>query len=90
MRWRVEVSREAQEQLLKFPRNVQARIERAIDELEQRDDSQWSNVKALQGKEWKGRYRKRIGDYRIFFRKVPDRGQVEISAIFIKSKDTYR
>ena len=47
MRWRVELSCEAEEQLLKLPRNAQARIERAIDELEERDDSQWSNVKAL-------------------------------------------
>lgn len=90
MRFRVEISREAEKQLLKFPRNVRDRIERAIDEFEEKDDSQWSNIKALQGPEWKGRLRKRVGGYRIIFMKYPDRGVVEISAILIKSKDTYR
>jgi mRNA-degrading endonuclease RelE of RelBE toxin-antitoxin system len=90
MRWSAELSDAAQKQLTRFPRNVRDRIERAIDEFEQTDDSQWSNVKALQGPEWKGRYRKRVGAYRIIFRKFPDRSVVEISAILIKSKDTYR
>jgi len=30
-------------------------MEHAIDEFEEKDDSQWSNIKALQGAEWKGR-----------------------------------
>ena len=90
MPWSVEVSGEAQKQLLKFPRNVQRRIGQAINEFEEKDESQWSNVKALQGPEWKGRFRKRVGAYRIIFRKFPDRGVVEVSAILIKSKDTYR
>jgi len=36
-----------------------------------------------------GRLRKRVGPYRIIFRKFPDRGVVEISAILVKSKGTY-
>ncbi len=90
MRYRVEVSKEAEDQLSKFPRKVRDRLERAIDELEEKDDSLWSNIKTLQGPQWKGRLRKRVGDYRIILRKFPDRGVVEISAILIKSKDTYR
>ena len=90
MRYRAEVSKEAEEQLSKLPRKVRDRFERAIDELEENDDSLWSNMKALQGTQWKGRYRKRLGAYRIILRKFPDRGVVEISAILIKSKDTYR
>lgn len=90
MRYRAEVSKEAEHQLSKFPRNVRDRLERAIDELEEKDDSQWSNIRALQGLQWKGRLRKRVGDYRIILKKFPDRGAVEISAILIKSKDTYR
>ncbi len=90
MRWSAELSDQAQEQLARFPRNIRDRIERALDEFEQKDDSQWSNIKALQGPEWKGRYRKRVGAYRIIFRKFPDRGVVQISAILIKSKDTYQ
>jgi mRNA-degrading endonuclease RelE of RelBE toxin-antitoxin system len=90
MRYRAEVSKQAEEQLSKFPRNVRDRLERAIDELEEKDDSQWSNIKALQGPQWKGRLRKRVGDYRIILRTIPDLAVVEISAILIKSKDTYR
>ncbi len=89
MRFRVELSKEAQKQLAAFPRDVRDRMERAIDEFE-RDDSQWTNVKALQGLQWRGRFRKRVGPYRIIFRKYPERGALEISAILIKSKDTYR
>jgi mRNA-degrading endonuclease RelE of RelBE toxin-antitoxin system len=90
MRFRVEVSRDAQEQLSRFPRDVRERMEHAIDEFEEKDDSQWSNIKALQGPEWKGRLRKKVGPYRIIFRKFPDRAVVEISAILLRSKHTYR
>jgi mRNA-degrading endonuclease RelE of RelBE toxin-antitoxin system len=92
MRWRVELSREAQKQLLKFPRDIQERLERAIDEFEEKDESQWTNIKALRGPEWKGRLRKIVGPYRIIFRKVKvlDRAVVEISAILIRAKDSYR
>jgi mRNA-degrading endonuclease RelE of RelBE toxin-antitoxin system len=89
MRFRVEVSKEAEKQLSKFPRKVRDRLVEAIDEFEQKDDSQWSNIKALKGPEWKGRLRKRAGNYRIIFTKSPDRGIVEISAILIRSKSTY-
>lgn len=90
MRYRFEFSTESQKQLSQFPRDVQERLARAIDDLESKDDSQWSNVKALQGAQWKGRFRKKVGPYRIIFRKFPDRGLAEISTMLIKSKDTYR
>ena len=90
MRYRFEFSTESQKQLSRFPRDVQERVARAIDDLESKDDSQWSNVKALQGAQWKGRFRKKVGPYRIIFRKFPDRGVAEISTMLIKSKDTYK
>lgn len=90
MRYRVEVSDEAEKQRSRFPRNVRDRIEHAVNEFEEKDDSQWTNIKALQRPQWKGRLRKTVGKYRIIFMKVPDRGVVNISAILIKSKDTYR
>jgi len=90
MRWRVEISDDAEKQLARFPRNIRDRIERAIDEFEEKEDSQWSNIKALQGSEWKGCLRKRLGPYRIIFRKFSERAIVEISAILVKSKGTYR
>jgi len=56
---------------------VQGRLKQAIDELEKKDDSQWSNVKALQVAV-EGSFRKRVGDYRIIFRKFPERATVGI------------
>ncbi len=90
MRWRVELSTEAEKQLSQFPREAQRRLARAIDEFESNDDSHWSNIKALQGEQWKGRFRKRVGPYRIIFRRDSEHGTVEISAILLRSKDTYR
>ncbi len=90
MRFRVELSHEAQKHLSRFPRDVRERMEHAIDEFEEKDDSQWSNIKALQGPQWKGRLRKTVGPYRIIFIKFPASGVVEISAILIKSRDTYK
>lgn len=90
MNWRFELSRLAKEQLARLPKDAQERIARAIDEMERRDDRQWSNVKALHGAAWKGRYRKRAGPFRIVFEKFPDEGLVSISAILIRAKDTCR
>ena|SRR5689334_2563383 len=60
MAWAVELSRDAEKELGRLPRDVQKRIERAIDEME--SDPFRSNVKALKGPEWKGRYRKKDRD----------------------------
>lgn len=90
MNWRIELSREAEEQLFRFPRNVRERLKHAIDEFEERDESHWSNIKALQGPAWKGRFRKKVGPYRIIFQKFHDQTLIWISAILIRSKDTYR
>lgn len=75
MSWRVELSEDAQDELLRLPRAPRERLQRAIDEFEQRDESQWSNIKALQGPAWRGRFRKRVGPYRIIFRKFPETGR---------------
>jgi mRNA-degrading endonuclease RelE of RelBE toxin-antitoxin system len=90
MRYRFEFSTESQKQLSRFPRDVQERLARAIDDLESKDDSQWSNVKALQGTALKGLFRKKVGAYRIIFKEFPSRAVAEIAAILIKSKDTYK
>ena len=79
MRWRAELSREAEEQLFRFPGDVRERMIRVIDEFEEKDDSQW-----------KGFFRKKVGPYRIIFKKVRDHALVWIFAILIKAKDTYR
>src|ERR1035441_1478221 len=68
MRWYADLSREAQKQLTRLSRDARQRITRAIDEFEEKDESQWRNIKELQGPEWKGRLRKKVGPYRIISR----------------------
>ncbi len=67
---RVVLTADANAELAALPRPVHTRIQGAIIKL-----AQWpvaSNVKALTG-QWKGWYRKRVGDYRVrFFLRQPD------------------
>jgi len=48
------------------------------------------DVKALWGDEWKGVFRRRIGDYRLLF--LPDSGRqvASVLRILIRSEKTYR
>ncbi len=88
MTWAVELSATAEKDLKRLPRDRQARIERAIDELEENPFA--GDVKALQGSDWKGRYRKRVGPYRIVFMIDRKASAVAVSAILIRSQKTYR
>jgi mRNA-degrading endonuclease RelE of RelBE toxin-antitoxin system len=47
------------------------------------------DVISLKGKQWKGRYRKRVGQYRIIFTLDHSRNEIEVSAILIRSEKTY-
>jgi len=88
MNWAVDLSASAIKELKKLPRDRQAQIERAIDEME--SDPMTGDVIPLKGSEWKGRYRKRVGDYRIIFAFDRRAMSVTISAILIRSEKTYR
>ncbi|MGB9406045.1 MAG: type II toxin-antitoxin system RelE/ParE family toxin [Terracidiphilus sp.] len=88
MNWAVELSASAVKALKKLPRDRQAQIERAIDEME--TDPLAGDVKPLKGPEWKDRYRKRVGPYRIIFTLDRKARIVAISAILIRSEKTYR
>ena len=88
MTWAVELSAAAEKDLKRLPRDRQARIERAIDELEENPFA--GDVKALKSPEWKGRYRKRVGPYRIIFTIDGKASAVAVSAILIRSEKTYR
>lgn len=59
--WTITLSPTAQEQLAAFERKQQRLIGRAIERMAQ--DPFLGNVKALQGKVWKGRYRMRVGRF---------------------------
>ena len=88
MSWRAELSDAAERQLKRLPRDIQARIARAIDEIEA--DPFRGDVIPLKGRRWQGRYRKRVGRYRIIF--IPNHAErlVEISAILLRNEQTYR
>jgi mRNA-degrading endonuclease RelE of RelBE toxin-antitoxin system len=48
------------------------------------------DVKALQGSEWQGVFRRRIGDYRLLFTVDHTRETVVIQQISLRSGRTYR
>jgi mRNA-degrading endonuclease RelE of RelBE toxin-antitoxin system len=88
MSWAVELSASAIKEFKKLPRDRQAQIERAIDEME--SDPMAGDVIPLKGIEWKGYYRKRVGTYRIIFTLNRKAMAVAISAILIRSEKSYR
>jgi mRNA-degrading endonuclease RelE of RelBE toxin-antitoxin system len=63
-------------------------VEYAIDEMETGPLA--GDVKPLKGPEWKGRYRKRVGPYRIIFTMDRRAMSVAISRILIRSEKTCR
>jgi mRNA-degrading endonuclease RelE of RelBE toxin-antitoxin system len=88
MNWTVELSAAAEKDLKRLSRDRLASLMRAIDEME--SDPFAGDVKPLRGPEWKGRFRKRVGRYRIIFTANRKIGKVAISAILIRSEKTYR
>jgi len=88
MPWTIRFSPEAEKQLSRLPRALQEPIAQSIDRM--RNDPFQGNVKPLKGRQWKGRYRKAVGRYRLIF--IPDQSShdVEISQILIRSEKTYR
>ena len=88
MNWRVELSHRSERQLKRLPRDAQRRLARAIDELEHNPFQ--GDVIPLKGREWQGRYRKRVGRYRIIFTPYQEARLVEISAILLRNEQTYR
>jgi mRNA-degrading endonuclease RelE of RelBE toxin-antitoxin system len=71
-----------------LPKKQQKQIAKAIDMLE--TDPTTGDVKALQGSQWKGWYRKRAGRYRIIFSLNHAERIVNVSAILLRSEKTYK
>jgi len=88
MLWTIRLSPEAEKQLSRLPRNIQQQIANAIDRMG--NDPFEGNVTPLKGKQWKGRYRKAVGRYRMIFMPFHSSHDVEISQILIRSEKTYR
>jgi mRNA-degrading endonuclease RelE of RelBE toxin-antitoxin system len=86
--WTIRLSPEAAKQLTALPRDHQVTIGRAIDRM--RQDPFQGNVQPLKGRRWQGRYRKRVGRYRLIFIPFYQHHMVEISAILLRDEKTYR
>ena len=66
MTWRAEFSDASERQLKRLPRSMQERVSRALDELSSRKTRFGVTCCPLKG-QLRGRYRKRVGRYRIIF-----------------------
>jgi mRNA-degrading endonuclease RelE of RelBE toxin-antitoxin system len=86
--WTIRLSPEAARQLGSFPRDHQRTIGHAIDRM--RQDPFQGDVQPLKGRKWHGRYRKRVGRYRLIFMPYHRERIVEISAILPRDEKTYR
>jgi mRNA-degrading endonuclease RelE of RelBE toxin-antitoxin system len=88
MTWHVKVHDEAAKQLDAIPPDRRKRILNDIDELA--EDPFRGLVKPLKGKEWRGRYRKVSGRYRIIFRPVHAMHTVEVLLVLLRNERKYR
>jgi mRNA-degrading endonuclease RelE of RelBE toxin-antitoxin system len=84
----VRLAREAEKQLRKLPPDRQVLITKHLREM--REDPFRGDVKALQGKEWKGKYRKVSGRYRIIFALQHQERVVEVWLILLRNEKTYQ
>lgn len=88
MTWLVKVHDAAAKQLRAIPPDRRKRILDDIDELA--EDPFRGLVKPLKGKEYKGRYRKVSGRYRIIFKPINATRTVEVLLVLLRNEGTYR
>ena len=88
MNWDYEFTKDAENDLEALPQNIQVRVART---LEQMAINQFvGDIKALDGPEWKGIFRRRIGSYRLFFAVDQTLHTITVLRISIRSEKTYR
>ena len=85
MTWNVKVHVEAAKQLEAIPPDRRKRILNDLDELA--EDPFRGLVKPLKGREYKGRFRKVSGRYRIIFKPIHATRTVEV---LLRNERTYR
>ncbi len=88
MNWTVRLSRDAARQLERLPRDQQSLMRRRLREM--CEDPFRGDVRPLRGRGWHGRYRKRVGRYRIIFIPNHEEQIVKVSAILLRDEQTYR
>jgi len=88
MSWACELTEDAERDLRNLPKAVQKRVARVVTQME--SDPFQGDVKALHGEEWKGIFRRRIGDYRLLFVANHEKRIVSVLRVLIRSGKTYR
>jgi mRNA interferase RelE/StbE len=88
MSWVCEFSENAAEDLKGLPKAIQKRVARLLTRMA--DDPFHGDVRALQGEEWKGVFRRRMGDYRLLFTVDHTKKLVVVQQITLRSGRTYR
>jgi len=88
MNWYLSLAHAAAKQLKAIPPDRRERILADIGELAEDPFRSW--VKPLKGKEYKGRYRKVSGRYRIIFKPTHATRTVEVLLILLRNERTYK
>lgn len=88
MTWACEFSENAEEGLSGLPKAIQKRVARLLTQMAA--DPFRGNVKALQGEEWKGVFRRRMCDYRLLFTADHTKKVFVVQQISLRSGKTYR
>ena len=88
MNWACEFSEEAKEDLRGLPKAIRKRVARVVAQMA--TDPFQGNVKALPGEEWKGVFRRRMGDYRLLFTADHRKKLFVVQQISFRSGKTYR
>ncbi len=88
MSWACSLSRVAAKQLRGLPRDRQAQIARAVEEMEK--DPTLGDVRPIKSGKLRGALRKRVGPYRIIYSVDPKAQRVDIAAILARDGATYR
>jgi mRNA interferase RelE/StbE len=87
MSWTSEFTQNAEEDFRALPKAIQKRVGRIMESMT--EDPFQGDVKALQGKEWSGMFRRRIGNYRVLFSVNHAKKLVVVHQISIRSAKTY-
>ncbi|MGO9257434.1 MAG: type II toxin-antitoxin system RelE family toxin [Bryobacteraceae bacterium] len=90
MNWAYELTADAQQDLADLPKAIQKRVARVAAQMAATDEPFQGDVKALRGDEWKGVFRRRIGDYRILFTVDQEHKLIRVLRILLRSGKTYR
>ena len=88
MSWGCDLTRDAERDLRKLPVAIQRRVARVLTQME--SDPFQGDVKSLQGDDWTGMFRRRLGDYRLIFLADRKKHIVSVLRILRRSGKTYR